>query len=275
MSITKSISEGFRLAISIKRILPVLIINLVIFYSLITLMKQVFNFVTFLQNPFVLLGSFGLYIILFIIIALVNLWITGALTHQSKYPKKSLTSSFEFALSKYVILFVSAIISSVIAVILSIPQYIGWLLALVWGLIVFYLQPAIIIGNRGVIESFKESWKVFKKFPLETFVTWLLVSIICIIIIAIFTVPMIFYLLGSILGSLPMDETLYANETLAEDLIMTEIFPKSIETLNSPIFLVYFFIFCVGISFQKVFGVCTKAMLYVNLRKGRKSLDEE
>ena len=275
MSILKSISEGFKLAISAKRIIPFLIINLIVFYSLTIFLGQIISFATLSGNPLALLSSLGMYIILFIIMALIDLWITGAITHQAKYPNKSLMDSFRYSTSKYLVIFASTILVGIIAVILSLPQYIGWLLALIWTLIIFYLYPAIIIGGKGAIGSFKETWNVFKKFPLETFVTWLLIGIISIIIVAVFTVPMIFYLIGSILSLLPMDESIYVNNTLTRNLVKTEILPKLIDAVKSPIFFVYFFIFCLGMSLQKVFSVCTKARLYINLKKGKKSTEEE
>jgi len=275
MSILKSINEGFKLSISAGRIIPYLIINLIVFYSLITFFGQIFSFALFDGNPITLLTSLGIYVILFIIIALINIWVTGAITHQAKFPKTSLMKSFEYAASRYLVMFASGILAGVITVILSLPQYIGWLLAFVWNLILFYLFPVIIIDKKGVITSFKESWNIFKKFPLETFVTWLLVAIISIIIVVVFTVPMIFYFIGSILGSLPMDETLYANETLVENLFQTEILPNLLGAMNTPTFFLYFFIFCLGMSFQRAFSVLARARLYMNLKKGKRITDEE
>lgn len=262
--ITKSISEGFAFAISVKRIIPYLIIDLIIIFSLINVARNLMDLTTGKTGPFGFLLSLGILIPIFIIIGLVNIWINGAIIDQARYypRKRSLGKSFEHSASRYLTILATSILAGIITAIVSSPPYIGSLLSFVVSLMFFYLYPAIIIDKKRCIDSFKKSFKTFIRFPLETFVTWLLVVIISLIIIGVFLLPLIFYFaMGFVSTFRAMGPTV--NRTL----IATEIIPRIESMIRSPYIIPYIFIFSVALAFCSVFCVGTQARLYMNFKK--------
>jgi len=269
MPVVDSLSQGLRFSISIKKVIPYLIIYLITLYALIDFFGNILRFVIGGINIMSLLFSLGIYIPVFIIIALVSLWIDGAMIDQAKYynKRRSLIKSFEYSTSRYISLFCATVIYGILMGIVSSQPYIGQLLALIFSLIFFYIYPALIVDGIGCIKSFRQSWNVFRNYPLETFVTWLLIMILSAIIIGIFALPVIFYLIGILIEPLQTMEMAFVNETVTRTMIRTEILPRMASFIRSVYFIPYFFIFCIGLAVQKVFSVGTQARLYINLKK--------
>jgi len=262
--VTKSVSEGFWFAVSIKRIIPYLIIYLIIIFSLINFVRNFMSLVTGGIDPFRFLLSLGIFIPLMIIIGLLNLWINGAIIDQARYFRRdrSLFKSFEVSTSRYLTILATAILSGIITAIASSPSYIGSLLSFVVSLMFFYLYPAIIIDKKGCLDSFKRSINAFIKFPLETFVTWLLVVIISFIILGIFLLPLIFYFAVGFMGTFQG-----IKPTVDRTLIVTKIIPEIGSIIQSPYIIPYIIIFAIGLAFCLVFLQGTQARLYMNLGK--------
>ena len=84
--ISKSITEGFKFALSVKRVIPYIILDLIIFYILFYFFSSFINIIRFETfDVFSFLLSMGLFIPAFIIIGLIQLWINGAIMDQAKY----------------------------------------------------------------------------------------------------------------------------------------------------------------------------------------------
>lgn len=265
--ISKSIGEGFRFAFSVKRILPYLIMNLIMAYILIGFFRDVANIImTEVGIPSLLL-SLGIYLPTFIIIGLIHLWIKGAIIDQARYfpREKSLIKSFEYSTSKYLTIFCAAILYVILAMIVSFPPYIGAFLSFILSLALYYLYPAIMVDKRGCIKSFKRSYKVFLKYPLETFVTWLVVVVISFIIIGIFTLPLMFYLIGNVFDILQPVEP-FEMEVRAKYLIRPLI-QRILASVYSPYFIPYIFLICLALAFNMAFQVGTQTRLYINSRR--------
>ena len=262
--ITKSVSEGFGFAVSVKRIIPYLIIDLIIIFSLINVARNLIDLTTSSASPFSFLLSIGILIPIFIIIGLLNIWINGAIIDQARYypREKSLSKSFEYSASRYLTMLATAILAGIITAIAASPPYIGSLISFVVSLIFFYLYPAIIIDKKKCIDSFKKSFKTFMMFPLETFVTWVLIVIISFIIIGVFLLPLIFYFAVEFASTLRV-----MGPTFDRTLIATKIIPRIGSMIRSPYIIPYIFIFAVGLAFSSVFYVGTQARLYMNFRK--------
>lgn len=262
--ISKSLSEGFKFAFSTRRILPYLVIYLIAFYALIDFVRRLSLLLTTSAGISTFFTAFGVYIPLFIIIALVQLWIKGAITDQARFyqKKRSLSKSFEYAASRYLTMFCASILYAIIAFIASLPRYLGGLFALAVSLIFFFLYPAVIIDKRKCIDAFKKSFWTFMHYPLETFVTWLLVMIIYSVIAFIFALPAIFYLVGSI-----TPPEISENVTITERTFAERIIPSLSASVSSAEFIPYLFIFCLALAFNSVFANGTQARLYINSRK--------
>jgi hypothetical protein len=263
--ISKSISEGFRFALSAKRILPYLILDLIVAYILIGFSR---DFIGMIENRsiFPMLLSMGIYIPIFIILGLVYLWVNGAIIDQAKYfPRnKPLLKSFEYSTSRFFKMLCAFVLYAIIIGIVAIPPYVGSLFAFVAMLIFFFIYPVIILEKKGCIQSFERSFKTFARHPLETFVTWLLVTIIGFIINGIFILPLIFYVLGSVVGTPPL--TPFEGDILPRTMIKTIVL-RVIDSIYSPFFIPYLVIFLAALAFNRVFYLGTQARLYMHSRR--------
>jgi uncharacterized membrane protein YobD (UPF0266 family) len=264
--ITKSISEGFRFALSAKRILPYLILDLIVAYILIGFSRDFIGMIRTGSIP-VLLLSMGIFIPVFIILGLAYLWVNGAIIDQAKYfPRsKPLLKSFEYSTSRFFTLLCAFVLYAIIIGIVAKPPYLGPLFAFVGMLIFFFIYPVIILEKKGCIQAFERSFKTFARHPLETFVTWLLVTIIGFIIVGIFTLPLIFYVLGSIIETLPL--TPFGTEGVLPRAAISTVIQRVIDSVYSPFFIPYLVIFLVALAFNRVFHLGTQARLYMHSRK--------
>jgi len=268
--ISKSITQGFKFALSVKRVIPYIILDLIVFYILISffsgfigmIRSETFNVLRFLL-------SLGMFIPAFIIIGLVQLWINGAMIDQAKYfpRERPLTKSFTYSSSRYLTMFCALILYSVIAWILTLPKYIGSILVFALTLIFYYLYPAIIVRKRGCVDAFKESYKTFIRYPLETFVTWMLSVIITFMIVGLFALPLIFLFLGHIVAVFGAMMPTAVGVEFEPRTLLGSVMPGILEAVRSPFFVPYLFILIVALSFTKVFILGVQTRLYINARK--------
>jgi hypothetical protein len=264
--ITKSISEGFKFALSIKRILPYLILDLIVAYILIGFSSDLINMITN-RNMFSLLMSLGVFIPVSIILSLVYLWVNGAIIDQAKYfPRnKLLLKSFEYSTSRFFTMLCAFVLYAIIIGIVATLPYFGSLFAFVAMLIFFFIYPVIILEKKGCIQAFERSYKTFARHPLETFVTWLLTSIIGFIIIGIFALPLIFYVLGSVIGIPPL--TPFGTGEVISRAMINAMIQRLINSIYSPFFIPYLVIFLAALAFNRVFYLGTQARLYMHSRR--------
>lgn len=262
--ILKSVNEGIRFAFSPKVIVPYFILNMIIFYTLINLFMGIADF-NRVRTIYWLFFFMGIYLPVFIIIGLLYLWVHGAVIDQAKYyPKsRSLAKSFGYSGSRYLTMLCAMILHGIIIAIASSPPYIGALISFVVGLFLFYLYQAIIIDKKGCIDSFKKSVNTFSRYPLETFVTWLLTVIISVIIVIIFALPLLLFIIGWV-GGMPKLPTAVGVEPQTTIKNLLPILPA---VVSSPYFIVYLFIFSVGLAYTSAFQLGTKTKLYINARK--------
>ncbi|MDI6826570.1 MAG: hypothetical protein QMD36_05320 [Candidatus Aenigmarchaeota archaeon] len=245
--ILKSLSEGIRFAFSPKVIVPYLILDLIIGYTLIQFFMGIFDLITMRPGIFGIFLFLGIYLPIFILIGLVYLWVNGAIIDQAKYyPKRrSLAKSFGYSGSRYLTLLCASILYGIIIAIASSPPYIGSLISFVVSLFLFFLYPAIIVDRKGCIDSFKKSFNIFSRYPLETFVTWLVMGIISLIVAAIFASPLLFFVIGWVGMPRLLTPVGVEPQTTIKNLL-----PIISDAVRSPYFIVYLFILCVGLYFS-------------------------
>jgi hypothetical protein len=267
--ISKSISEGFKFALSVNRVIPYIILDLIIFYLLISFFSSLISMIiSESSNIFRFLLSLGLLIPGTIIIGLVQLLVNGAIIDQAKYfpGERSFPESFKHSTSRYLTMFCALIIYGVLSFIVSLPKYIGTLLVFAVALIFYYIYPAIIVDKKRCVDAFNKSYKTFRRYPLETFLTWLVLGVISLIIIGIFALPLIFLFLGNIInvwaGSIASSTNINGPQPFLNNLI-----PVIVSGFHSPFFVPYLFILVVGSSFSKVFNLGVQTRLYINARK--------
>lgn len=268
--ISKSITEGFKFAISVKRVIPYIILDLIIFYILISFFSSFINMIRFESfNVLRFLVSLVLFIPAAIIIGLVQLWINGAIVDQARYfpRERSLAESFEYSTSRYLTMFCALIIYSVLAWIVSLPKYIGSILVFALTLIFYFLYPAIIVDKKRCTDAFRKSYKTFMRYPLETFLTWLVSVVITLVIIGFFSLPLIFLFLGNIISIFRATIPTAVGVDVEPRNLINSIMPGVFAAVRSPFFVPYLFILVLALSFTKVFNLGVQTRLYINARK--------
>lgn len=263
--ILKSVNEGLRFAFSPKIIVSYFILNIIILYTLANFFTGIVNFTTPSPTIYNLLFLIGIYLPIFIIIGLLYLWVNGAVIDQARYyPRgKSLAKSFGYSGSRYVTMVCAAILYGIIIAIASSPPYIGTIISFVVGLFLFYLYQAIIVDKKGCIDSFKKSVNTFSRYPLETFVTWLLILIISLIITVIFALPMVFFAI-SMMGGMPLLPT---STDVQPQTVIQDLLPRMSNVIHSPYFVFFILFLSLGLAYSQAFQEGTRTRLYLNTRK--------
>lgn len=262
--ILKTLNEGIRLAFSPKVIVPYLILDMMIIYTLIHFFAGFFDFTTIRSQTYKLVLFLGIYLPTFIIIVLLYLWVSGAVIDQARYfPKgRSLAKSFGYSGSRYMTMICALILQGIIITIASSPPYIGPLISFVVSLFLFYVFQTIIVDKKGCIDSFKRSFSTFSTYPLETFVFGLMIVVISLVVAILFALPLLIFVLGR-LSVIPGITIPYTSDTS----MIRNMIPELFNAVRSPYFIVYLFIFCVGLAYTSAFQVGTKTRLYINTRK--------
>ncbi len=267
--ISKSISEGFKFAFSVKRLIPYIILDLIIFYILISFFSSFINMIRFENFQLIrFLTYLGLFVPAAIIVGLVQLWITGAILDQAKYfpREKSLGESFKYSTSRYLTLICVTVIYGILTWLVSLPKYIGSILVIAFTVIFYYVFPAVIVDNKKCVDAFNKSYKIFRRYPLETFLTWLISGIISLIIVVILSLPLIILFLGNIIN-IWIESTTSITNTYGSQPFLNSIIPVIISGFRSPFFVPYLFILVIGVSFARVFNLGVQTRLYINARK--------
>ncbi|MFO7872310.1 MAG: hypothetical protein R6U26_01555 [Candidatus Undinarchaeales archaeon] len=132
----------------------------------------------------------GLMFISILIFALVSLLIQLMLI-GTYYHKTSFLESFD-KIKKYYwrALAVYIVISLISGIAGSIPL-IGIVLSLIASMIFLFAMQFILIDKKKFDETIKNSWHLFRTNTLDVFITWLVYSVIAVIIIGLTLVPLI------------------------------------------------------------------------------------
>jgi putative flippase GtrA len=267
--ISKSITEGFKFTLSVKRVIPYIILDLIVFYLLFSLFSNIINMIRFEGfNLLRFLLSLGLFIPAAIVIGLVQLWVNGGIIDQAKYfpRERPLTESFSYSASRYLTMFCAMIIYTVLVWIVSLPKYIGTILALAVALIFYFIYPAIIVDKKRCVDAFRKSYKTFMRYPLETFLTLLVSIVISLIIVGLFSLPLIFLFAGKIID-IWVKATASPTNISGPQPFFNSLIPTIMSAVRSPFFVPYLFILVVGLSLSKVFSLGVQTRLYINARK--------
>jgi hypothetical protein len=256
--IGRSIVEGFKFALSLRRMLPYIFLNLLLLFAVGDMFGRVGSLIT--VSPDVLQSVapyFVFYLLVFVLYFFSMPLLLGATIYQAKNfrKKKLVKQSFRFSLSIYFKTFVILIIMYILHGIAGFVPYIFPLVMLFFYLAFFYVLPAAIADNKKILESFKRSFAIFKKYPLQTFVVFILVSFVSIVLFITSVVPISLWLVGNMLSFGPKG--------------MTDRVLLIAQLLLSPVMFVLELVPAVLISFNMVMCIGVTTRLYLNLKKRR------
>jgi hypothetical protein len=198
----RSISRAFNFGFSPKRWLPLLLLNLTLFMIIIS----------FILISIPLIGAFfggqptsamtmsvlGIVIPLVLVTVLwwlVAVWITGAIIHQT-YKENEYMKSWKLSFNRYLYLLAAMLLVAIITGLAGMIPYVGWVISIIFGIMLFFTMQGVIITKLGPIESLKNSYEIFRKEPLDVFLVWLIALVISLVIVGIFAIPAIIFFIG-------------------------------------------------------------------------------
>jgi hypothetical protein len=255
--IGKVIFNGLKFGFSFKRMLPYVLTNLILFYTICDMLGRIGPTESIEEAIRVAEPLYGLYLFVFLICGTTQPLFIAMILHQAKnfgkkMPiKKSLKFSFSVFLKSF---FLYLILLAVFSLLGFIPLV--WpILILMFYLASFYVYPIAIIDNKRISQSFKKSFSIFKKRPVETFLVFLLVSLLSIILVTISSVPFFLWIFANmfLVYQRTNDMRIVAN-TLSNLLL-------------SPTTIPFLFLLSLGSAFVCVMKIGTIYFLYSILKR--------
>lgn len=191
----KIFSKAFTYALSVNKLLPYFIINVLMFGMFLVIFNLAIDII-----PVIILSNGSLesleYLasigstVSFILIAIaggfvfsfLKLFIDAAVTDNSKlyWSKKSkiLSTSYGIAKKRYISMLGAVILTGLIVTFISYIPLIGWILTIIASLALLFIIQSIIISGKNAVDSLKDSYKIFKSDKLNVFIFWLLLAVI-------------------------------------------------------------------------------------------------
>jgi len=249
----KSVNLGLKFSVSPKRFLPFLfsdmaavLVIMVIASSNAALMDMALSGGAMPAEAISVLAA-G--VIIFGIWMIVNLWITGAIIHQSRKPKEY-NESWRITFKRLPALILVLIVVSVVSFAVSLIPYAGTLLSFIIAVSFLFVNQFIILDSTGFSKSLVSSVMTFRKKVLGTIFAWLLSVVFATLIISVFTIPMFasFFLFGSE----------YAGEDILTSLQM---YPDNVWVYACGLILM------LGIAISRVFAIKYLTEVYTQFKK--------
>ncbi|UCD02932.1 MAG: hypothetical protein JSV63_04075 [Candidatus Aenigmatarchaeota archaeon] len=204
------IKPGLRFASEPKRFLPFFFTDLA---TTILVMITVTANLSLIQAvlseqilPTEMFYSLAAGMILLGVLIVVNLWITGAVIHQSRKPEE-FTESWRLSFNKLPTLILALIVVSLITLLFLVIPYIGIFLA---AIILLFVNQYIMVDNKGFWESIVSSAKTFRNRIPSVFFAWLFSVVVALVIVGAFSIPMAVHSLYSGVNLSPQDFTVDA-----------------------------------------------------------------
>lgn len=247
-----------------KRWLPFFILDVAFFsVTLAVIMANVPFFLYFLAGleDTALMGPamnlFFSVIGLFVIWVLLGIWIGGAVIHQSNKEhefKKSWAVSFH----KYLSMLGVSALTAVIAFLVSVVPYVGWLVSIVVGIALFFGLQSVIVKGNGFIKAIEDSWHIFKRQPFKVFVMWISVSAITLLILGIFAIPLLAMIFGIIVQA-----------AAGGGVISTAMFMNLIFAIENQLtmLVVSIVVFLIGFAIARTFSLKAQTEFYNQIKK--------
>jgi len=206
---SKALGEGLKFGFHPKRWFQLFVVDVffisIIFYAIYLSISDIIYIISSLGAGadrflfFSLLNYILIPAVVFIIWFLVRIWINGSIIYQSwKTQNKEIVKSWRYSCKKYPSLFLAILIITLIAMLVSIVPYIGWILSIIVSLVFYFALQVIIIRNTGFYEGLDDSYKIFRKNPFEVIIIWLIILIVNIVIFGVFALPFASFLLSNI-----------------------------------------------------------------------------
>ena len=110
--------------------------------------------------------------------------------HQSNR-EHEFAKSWSVSYHKYLSILGVPAVTGVIAFIVAVVPYVGWLLSIFVGIALFFSLQSVIVKGNSFVKALEDSWHIFRRQPFKVFVMWISVSAIALLILGIFAIPLL------------------------------------------------------------------------------------
>jgi hypothetical protein len=260
----QALKKAFAFCMEPKRWLPFFIIDLAFLsVGLALIMANSLLFIYLLagvQDITSMLGSGALFFLeilgLFIGWLLVSIWIGGAVIHQS-YKEKEFGKSWTVSRKKYLSLLGVSFVTAIIAFIVAAIPVVGWVISIFVGLVFFFGLQSVIVKGNGFVKALEDSWHIFKHQPFKVFLMWILIAVLSLIILGIFSLPLL-----ALIFRMIIDISVGGQVTAAT--LMSLMY--TIEN-QLPLLVISGIIFVLGMAISRVFSLKAQTEFYLQLKK--------
>jgi hypothetical protein len=260
------LEKAIKFSIQPKRWLPIFILDVV--FLLIALGSAFVNISSMarimagnggsMSMPPSIVSTIAVLAVMFAVWMLIRLFISGSIIHQASKPRDRIGNSCTVARQRFLSLLAVAIIIGVISGIVGVIPYIGWIVSIIISLMFFFSMPIVIVGKKSFDMALKESYNIFRKKPFEVFLAWLLITIISMVILFVFAIPMI---AAAWSAFVPMITGMSSGTGVSGTL--------STLMANGWMLLPAGLVLLIGIAFITVFGLTAQTYFYGELKKRR------
>ncbi len=193
----KVVSEGIRFAFQPKRWVHLFALDAITASVLLSYLLVNANALTVLYSgqamsePAVLSSMLGIGVAvsgLFVVWILIRMYIVGALIYQSVNPGKS-RESWRVSKERYLNMIMVTGIVSLASFVAGVVPYVGWAISILAGLAFFFAMPPVIIDRKHFDECLRISVRMFREKTADVAITWLLVTVLSLVLVGIFSIP--------------------------------------------------------------------------------------
>ncbi|MEM5853264.1 MAG: hypothetical protein QW228_02740 [Candidatus Aenigmatarchaeota archaeon] len=251
--ILKVIVDSLKFSFSAKRNVPYFLMTFLFLYTSCQMLVSLNSFLAGEPPTFI----FNLYLFIFFLYFLFQPFFISFLLHQVRYFDKKIpiVKSFQFSLSIFLKSFLIFIIFGCVNFLLGLIPFLGIIFILIFSIITIYVYPAAIIDNKKILDSFKKSFSLFKKFPLKTMLFFIFVCLFSASVIFVSSLPILIWI-----GS-----KLYEVYTQTQDMFF--VVNSLINLLSSIQILPFLALISLSSSFIFVFSFSAFARFYLQLKK--------
>ncbi|MCX6814747.1 MAG: hypothetical protein NTY20_03810 [Candidatus Aenigmarchaeota archaeon] len=259
----QAMKKAFTFCLEPKRWLPFFIVDLAFLsVALALIMANSLFFIYLIAGiqDITLFGNAAVFFLELLILCiawlLVGLWISGAVIHQS-YKEREFGKSWKVSRKRYFSLLGVAAVTAIIAFIVAVIPAVGWIISIFVGLVFFFAMQSVIVKENGFMNALEDSWKIFKHQPFKVFLMWILIAVLSLIILAIFSIPLL-----ALIFRMVIDISVGGQVTAAT--LMSLIY--TIEN-QLPLLVISGIIFVLGMAISRVFSLKAQTEFYLQLKK--------
>lgn len=193
---------------------------------------------------------------LFIAWLLIGLWVNGAVVHQSNR-EHEFAKSWTVSRQRYLSILGVTAITALIAFAAAIVPYVGWLISIFVGIALFFGLQSVIVKGNGFVKALEDAWHIFRRQPFKVFVMWISVSSIALLILGIFSIPLLALIFN------------IAIEAAGGGAISTGMVMNLIFTIENQLtmLVVSIIIFMLGMAISRVFSLKAQTEFYNQIKK--------